>query len=58
MGKDAETGADTRCAFRTEALPWMENVRRFARSLCHDPTDTEDLVQVGDLSEAREPDST
>ncbi|HYX82817.1 MAG TPA: sigma-70 family RNA polymerase sigma factor [Gemmatimonadales bacterium] len=37
--------AEAQRTFRTEALPWIENVRRFAHSLCHDATDTDDLVQ-------------
>ena len=45
MGEEAKLGADATCAFRREALPWIESVRRFARSLCHDVIDTEDLVQ-------------
>lgn len=32
-------------AFARDALPWMENVRRFAVSLCHDAADADDLVQ-------------
>lgn len=31
--------------FAREALPWVENVRRFALSLCHEPADADDLVQ-------------
>lgn len=45
MWHRADLGAEAGCAFRREALPWMESVRRFARSLCHDVADTDDLVQ-------------
>jgi RNA polymerase sigma-70 factor (ECF subfamily) len=45
MGRNAESSAEDEWRFRTEALPWLENVRRFAHSLCHDATDTDDLVQ-------------
>lgn len=45
MGRDADDSAEAQRRFRTEALPWLENVRRFAHSLCHDAADTDDLVQ-------------
>jgi RNA polymerase sigma-70 factor (ECF subfamily) len=45
VAQEAERSADATGAFRREALPWIESVRRFARSLCHDLADTEDLVQ-------------
>jgi RNA polymerase sigma-70 factor (ECF subfamily) len=31
--------------FEREALPWMEDVYRFARSMTHDEADADDLVQ-------------
>lgn len=31
--------------FVREATPWIDSVRRFARSLCHDAADADDLVQ-------------
>lgn len=34
-----------RAAFERDALPWLENVRRFAVSLCRDAVDADDLTQ-------------
>ena len=31
--------------FEREALPWMDDVYRFARSLTHDPADADDILQ-------------
>lgn len=45
MGRQVELSSEARRAFGREALPWIENVRRFARSLCHDAPDSDDLVQ-------------
>ena len=45
MGRYVELSAEAQRMFRVEALPWIENVRRFARSLCHDTIDADDLVQ-------------
>lgn len=45
MKQHAKVAADATGAFGSEALPWLESVRRFARSLCRDVADTEDLVQ-------------
>src|SRR6185437_3573001 len=32
-------------SFEAEALPWLDDVYRFALSLTHDPVDAEDVVQ-------------
>lgn len=45
MLERVEMDAEGQRAFAREALPWIENVRRFALSLCHDPADADDLVQ-------------
>lgn len=45
MGQGMELSSEAQGAFRKEALPWIENVRRFAHSLCHDAPDSDDLVQ-------------
>ena len=45
MAKHAELTTEAQCAFCGEALCWIEHVRRFARTLCHNATDTDDLVQ-------------
>jgi RNA polymerase sigma-70 factor (ECF subfamily) len=37
--------ADAGTAFEREALPWLDAVYRFARSLTHDAADADDLVQ-------------
>ncbi len=37
--------SEVEAAFAREALPWIDNVYRFARSLCHDAADADDLVQ-------------
>ncbi len=37
--------AEVEAAFARDALPWIDNVYRFARSLCHDAADADDLVQ-------------
>jgi RNA polymerase sigma-70 factor (ECF subfamily) len=40
---DAKREQDLR--FEKEALPWMDDVYRFARSMTHDEADADDLVQ-------------
>lgn len=45
MEQWSELGVDAGGTFQREALPWIESVRRFARSLCHDVADSDDLVQ-------------
>jgi RNA polymerase sigma-70 factor, ECF subfamily len=40
---DAKREQDLR--FEREALPWMDDVYRFARSMTHDEADADDLVQ-------------
>lgn len=45
MLERVEMDEETQRAFARDALPWIENVRRFALSLCHDPADADDLVQ-------------
>ena len=40
---DAKREQDQR--FEKEALPWMDDVYRFARSMTHDEADADDLVQ-------------
>lgn len=41
--RDAQRDRDE--SFRREALPWMDDVYRFALSLTRDPSDAEDVVQ-------------
>lgn len=45
MGEHAEADIEPRCSFRREALPWIESVGRFARSLSRSAADADDLVQ-------------
>jgi len=45
VGKHADLSAEAQRTFHAEALSFIEHVRRFARSLCHNATDTDDLVQ-------------
>jgi RNA polymerase sigma-70 factor (ECF subfamily) len=40
-----EHRADRDASFEREALPWLDSVYRYARSLCHDSDDAEDIVQ-------------
>ena len=42
---DQERSADRDASFEREALPWLDSVYRYARSLCHDSEDAEDIVQ-------------
>ena len=37
--------ADRDASFEREALPWLDSVYRYARSLCHESADAEDIVQ-------------
>ena len=41
--RDAKREEDLR--FEREALPWLDDVYRFARSMTHDEADADDLVQ-------------
>ena len=40
-----ETKLEQDARFEREALPWMDDVYRFARSMTHDEADADDLVQ-------------
>ena len=40
-----QTHATRDAAFEVEALPWVDDVRRFALSLTRDPADADDIVQ-------------
>ena len=42
---DEERRTDRDASFEREALPWLDSVYRYARSLCHDSEDAEDIVQ-------------
>ena len=42
---DEKRRADRDASFEREALPWLDSVYRYARSLCRDAEDAEDVVQ-------------
>jgi RNA polymerase sigma-70 factor (ECF subfamily) len=43
--KQEDQRADRDASFEREALPWLDSVYRYARSLCHDSEDADDIVQ-------------
>jgi RNA polymerase sigma-70 factor, ECF subfamily len=45
MPRDSADGADRNKEFEREALPWLDDVYRFARSLTRDDADADDIVQ-------------
>ena len=45
MPDSAEAKREQDLRFEREALPWMDDVYRFARSMTHDEADADDLVQ-------------
>lgn len=45
MAETAETKREQDLRFEKEALPWMDDVYRFARSMTRDEADADDLVQ-------------
>ena len=45
MAESTESKLEQDARFEREALPWMDDVYRFARSMTHDEADADDLVQ-------------
>ena len=45
MADQVESKRERDLRFEREALPWLDDVYRFARSMTHDEADADDLVQ-------------